>query len=668
MCVPAGTPQVFGANGVGSDLVAAAIADDSTEIEDSDVGKFVRTGAGVGVVLGSGLVAALVARRSLGQRRRRAGQPFAAESDAGHAVETQLRHVADPRTVQFVNRALRTLVACRDESDGSLPVLRAARLTDTRLELYLAQPAELRPPFVDLADGAAWSVAADDPGLLGEGRIEDTSAPYPSLVSLGHDSSGALLLVDLEQCGALSLAGPTDLAEAVMTAFAAELATSMWADDLRITLVGCPGWADLDELQTGRIRRVDDVDRLLDELAVRVSDDRDLLDRAGVNDLAQARARQLAESTWTPEILLVGRALSPAQRGRLMTMIEHKPRVAVAAVIGAELDGPSSSTWSFRLEGSLSNPAGVLQPLGVTLLPQLVVPDEYGAVVDQLRSCGLSKAYAERPEPDLRALLVPTVSAAPRAPARAKSTKLETTAPRLLMLGPVRVTNAAELGEPNKLGQLTELAMFISLRPGCDTHAIDEAIWPGSVVTKTTRNTAISKLRRWLGTDLHGVPRLPRTEGRYTFHADLRSDWQQWHELLPNGPGVASTAELHAALTLVRGRPFSGRGRRRYAWVDHDVQEMIVAIVDACHEFAVRSLSEGQPQEARRVSLLGLSIEPGVELLWRDRLKAEMLLGDRDTVLDSIDKLRSAADVLGGDLEDDTEELIEQIMRPGPRL
>ncbi|RIQ20364.1 hypothetical protein DY240_18325 [Jiangella rhizosphaerae] len=229
------------------------------------------------------------------------------------------------------------------------------------------------------------------------------------------------------------------------------------------------------------------------------------------------------------------------------------------------------------------------------------------------------------------------------------------------MLGPVEVQNAAELGEQTKLGQLTELAMFIALNPGCDSTAIDEAIWPGSAVTKTTRGTAVSKLRRWLGTDAAGSPLLPRSDSGYMLRPGVRSDWDDWCDLLPDGPARATTADLRAALELVRGRPFSGRGRRRYAWADHLAQEMIASIVDASHELALRALVDGDPWEALRAALVGLSVEPGVELLWRDRLKAEAVLGDRGRLLDTIEKLRATADDLGGDLEPETEALIQQL-------
>ncbi|WP_162606708.1 LysM peptidoglycan-binding domain-containing protein [Jiangella asiatica] len=697
--------------------------------EDPDGDGATRTIGGVGAVLAAGLIAVLTVRRARRQRRRRPGERLAPGSAAARTVETELRQVADQAGVAFVDRALRGLAARLAESGRQLPPLRAARLTSHALELYLAASSQLPAPFVGTAHGGVWTVEASQTGPLdGDGGAR-VPAPYPSLVSIGHDRDDALVLLDLEQLGSLVVDGPPELVGAAIAAIAAELATSTWADDLRVSLVG-GDWSDLDLLRSGRVRRIADVEELIDEITVRVTDDRLLLATAGVNGLAAARVGPVAEATWTPEILVVAVPLPDDQWSRLCALIETAPRVAVAAVIGG---GSAGQGWTLRLAGTTLEPAAVLEPLGVPLRPQLLDAVTRERVTELLHAADSTKresaagsatvltepgpaqppdemrraraSIAGGPSPPERSgppFIDPVrpglppgsqVNAAKPAPhgvtapsralppgagasAGARPTSSDArsgrspdrVAPRLLMLGPVEVAHTAELVEQTKLGQLTELAMFIALNPGCDTNAIDDAIWPGSAVTRTTRGTAISKLRRWLGTDATGASLLPRTDGGYTYLPDVRSDWQDWCALLPEGPARATTAELRAALSLVRGRPFSGRGRRRYAWVDHIAQEMISSIVDTCHELALHALADAAPGEALRAALLGLSVEPGVELLWRDRLKAELAVGDRSTVLESIGKLRSTADDLGGDLEPETEELIERITSGSGRL
>ncbi|WP_026874228.1 BTAD domain-containing putative transcriptional regulator [Jiangella gansuensis] len=632
----------------------------------------VRTVGGVGAVLAAGLTGVLTVRRARRQRRRRPGDRLVAASPADRAAETELRQAADPDAVAFVDLTLRGLAESLARTGRGLPLVRAARLTRRDLELYLAAPGDLPAPFVGTAHGGVWTASRASPGAPADHQPGDGPAPYPSLVSVGHDGDDGLVLLDLEQLGSLVVDGPPDLVHSAITAMAAELATSRWADDLRISVVGGGAWADLGLLQTGRVRMVTDVEALLAELTVRAADDRLLLAAAGVHGLGGARAARLAEAAWTPEILVIAEPLPEDQWRRLETLIETAPRVAVAAVIGGH---GAASGWALRMRGTVSDPVAVLEPLGVPLRPQLLDDATRARVRELVRAADSTASEL----PEARGSTQPARPAgqppdATEGPPSSDSTRAESrralpgSAPRLLMLGRVGVEHTAELVEPTKLGQLTELAMFIALNPGCDTNAIDEAIWPGSGVTRTTRGTAISKLRRWLGTDATGASLLPRTEGGYTFLPDVRSDWQEWCELLSEGPARATTTELRAALALVRGRPFSGRGRRRYAWVDHIAQEMISSIVDACHELAMRALVDGDPSEALRVALLGLSVEPGVELLWRDRLKAELSIGDRSTVLESISRLRSTADDLGGDLEPETEELIERITSRGGGL
>ncbi len=788
-------PAFAEVEGTGGDTDGLADDDSGSGADD---GELVRTAGGVGAVLAAALVGLLATRRARVQRRRRPGERLDAGSESDQHAETELRQAADPVAVEVVDRLLRGLAARLARAERGLPPLRAVRLTKRTLELYLAAPAELPPPFAGTAHGGVWTVPLDE----AVETVADVPAPYPSLVTLGHDHDEALVLLDLEQVGTLVVDGRPELVRSALTAVAAELATSAWADDLRVTLVGAAALADLDLIDTGRVRHVTEVEQLLDELTVRVADDRLLLATAGVSGLGAARVTQVADAAWTPEIVVIAEPLPAAQWDRLEALIVTAPRVAVAAVVGSgEPSGPPSrghrlrgrvphsggGTWVFRLDGPPSRPVAVLDPLGVPIRPQLLDEQTRGRFVRLLRlaagsedadveaadgpadhedrragtsaserrtsdrqvdgggassgdvgadlaargrvddrgsanggsrrrglagrrvdgRCGAvdggavdggaavgdpSRQLAGGGSADSESATNRAVGHGPAGerlaeggaagggsvgggvsngrPARGAlggSGSARGVAsgrrvlPRLLMLGAVEVQHAAELAEQTKLGQLTELAMFIAVNPGCDSNAIDEAIWPGSAVTKTTRGTAISKLRRWLGTDAAGSSLLPRTDSGYTLYPGVRSDWDDWCELLPDGPARASTADLRAALELVRGRPFSGRGRRRYDWADHLAQEMIATIVDACHELALRALVDGDPWEALRTSLLGLSVEPGVELLWRDRLKAEAALADRGRLLNSIGKLRAVAAEIGGGLEAETEELIEQL-------
>ncbi len=119
----------------------------------------------------------------------------------------------------------------------------------------------------------------------------------------------------------------------------------------------------------------------------------------------------------------------------------------------------------------------------------------------------------------------------------------------------------------------------------------------------------------------------------------MRSDWDLWLELLPDGPGAASTQDLADALELVKGQPFAGVSKRTYAWAERVKQEMISAIADAAHELARRALLDGDARLARQAAAAGLQADPGAELLWRDALRAEWLAGDLAGLNSTADRL-----------------------------
>lgn len=247
------------------------------------------------------------------------------------------------------------------------------------------------------------------------------------------------------------------------------------------------------------------------------------------------------------------------------------------------------------------------------------------------------------------------------------STPSAGTGPSILLLGLIDVESADGPFEQSKYRQLSEIAAFIALNPGLGHAALDEAIWPGNPVTQNTRNTAISKLRRWFGRDAQGNDYLPRVDAGYRFHDAVTTDWQLWGEWVGPDPRETPTDRLVEALQLVRGQPFAGVGPRRYAWAEHLKQEMISAIVDAAHELALRGLGGGDARLARRAATIGLQVEPGMELLWRDRLKAEHIAGNRDGINDAIKRLTAITDDLGGDMEDATIALLDELMPQGSR-
>lgn len=776
-----------------SGSAAAAINGDHDQAGDSADEVFsVRTVGGVGALLAAGLLGLIAVRRARQQRRRKPGQPMPMPAGESLKVEQELRAVGDPVSVELVDLALRRLATSCAGNEKPLPKVRAARLTADQFDLYLAEPAALPAPWQGDPDQVVWSLTNEAEGELSAEDLADVASPYPALVTLGHDEEDGHVLVDLEYLGALGINGDEDTTRQVMAALAVELATSRWADDLQVTIVGA--YSELeDSLETGRVRYMPAVGRLLDELQHRATQDREALVTSGAGDLSHARVTGAVPGTWTPEILLLTGDVSDAQRAKLEPLVAELPRVALAAVTSGE----SVGEWSVRITGPQ---AAVLEPYGLGLQPQLLDDATYAQVLqvlavtdaeeepaaeewsthteptladvdaviathpadvdedqavehvdepaaplveaepfaalledDQNEADEMSEgAPQEQPAPAAEEVSeeeisesdelataeaaadaseignVPGVPPAPTTtpvsvslkedqvideqtdvdqpseepaadaaaevviPAPAKEPEVADVAlmpkrgPRILILGPVEIEGAMDaLVEPTRRNRLTELAVILANYPGCDYTTIDECYYPGkrNEDNNNSRNTAMSKLRRWMGKSAEGDDYLPRyaTGDRYRFHHDVTYDWDDWNQLLPDGPANAPSTNIEAALRLVRGQPFKGIKARHYTWSESLKQEAIKEIIDASYELARRRLMDGRWRDAEEATLVGIGIEPGVERLWRARILATHARGNTAAVQEVVDRFLALAEHWGGDLEPETEELLEQL-------
>lgn len=675
----------------------------------------VRTAFGVGALMAASLLALLGLKRTRQQRRRRPGQRIAMPPPALEPVEFELRMVEDPTGLARVDQALRSLSVLLAELDQPLPVLRVARLVDEDLELYLDGTTVLPAPFLATGDPTIWTLPADAP-LLSVEELDHVAAPFPSLITLGHDLDGAHVLLDLEHAAALAVDGGPAASVAVLAAIAAELATSRWADDLQVTVVGCLPQLP-DAIGTGRVRHVETLAEVLPALERRAATIREFMADSGLPDLKHARsaANQRPHSgAWYPEILLLGGRVDPADRVRLEDLLQDLPRVSLAAVTAAD---STPAEWTLTLNPTDDGPDGlaVLRPLNLALRPQRLSDQDLDQLLGLLAVADLPSQNLPRKDPAAPVLIVEEPSLAdlgaqlvsptsihlvlapeptqPEATAAAPpdvdqdapdEPEVDTVAtidepappvepesepaPLVQVLGPVTVLHARGRLEPDRRNQLTEIAAFIALHPGLDHTHLDEAKWPGARNLTNTRNSAISKLRRWLGTAADGTEHLPDATAGYRLHPGVRTDWDLWLELLPSGPAGASTEALADTLELVKGQPFAGVNKRTYAWAERDKQEMISAIGDAAHELARRALIDGDAALARQAAAAGLQADPGAELLWRDALRAEWLAGDLAGLHNTADRLIDLASKLGDDLEPETDDLLDELLsRTSPR-
>ena len=250
--------------------------------------------------------------------------------------------------------------------------------------------------------------------------------------------------------------------------------------------------------------------------------------------------------------------------------------------------------------------------------------------------------------------------------------------PRVQVLGPVVVLNPQGVTPTTETGikqwnsqvlRATELIAYLVTHHGAKTKAVHEAMWGiGSDVDKGTasRNKLTNSARRWLGSDSAGTPFFPPALGGVYELADtVRSDWDDWCDLVGDEPTQAPTANLARALELVKGQPFSDVKDKYYAWAADELKpSMISAIADAAHELATRSLRSGKIRDARKAAAVGRMVEPENETHWRNSLRAEHLAGDTagiDRLIPQLELAGKRIDPLYSEVEPETQELIDQI-------
>ena len=207
-------------------------------------------GAGL---LGAGLVGIIDRMRHAQQRHRRVGEHIRLPHPALSSLERRLRISDDPLAPYAVDAALRTFASRSSTASGTSrasgasaagrPVVAGVQVHPDDIELVPEDDrwtGTLPGPFESRLGSSSWFVARrlltwpepDDT----DGSCDDES-PCPALVTVGRSEAGPCL-VNLEAMGSLAVSGETAACDGLLRALALELATSFWADQFDLVLVG----------------------------------------------------------------------------------------------------------------------------------------------------------------------------------------------------------------------------------------------------------------------------------------------------------------------------------------------------------------------------------------------------------------------------------------------
>lgn len=605
-------------------------------------------------LLAAGVLGGLGRLRRVQQRRRAEGERLPVPPAELLRAEVAMRLGEDPETAAVLDDALRLLSARQGATGAALPDVVAAVVDRDALRLVLAAPSRPVPAPFTAADPAGGSWQAPRDALRGERPA--VLSPYPALVSVGRDDQGAQLLVDLEAVGVLALSGPRRRTTAVLRALALELATSGWADHLRLTLVGFG--QELTRLQPDRVRHVATLEEALPALEARAAALATRQDRT--EDVLRSRVGD--GDPVLPEIVLLAEQDAPdaAQLQRLRALADGLGGRRGLALVTSE-DVPRAR-WSLRTDADGS---AVVQPLGAGLTSRGVDDDAWEAVVrlvdlacsptvpatatdapadgPDLSPDGAPAAPARLPAlaevvaagtgsggPAGRLQLVPA-GGRPEGPARAPAAQVR-------VLGPVEVDVAGAGPAPHP--HCVELVALLALHPrGLDLVAVAAALQPRDDPAEAQRTTQVllARTRSWLGVDEHGQDRLPRAAagGPLRLGPAMALDADLFRAAVARGP----LDDAH--LALVRGRPLTGLPPRRGAWLAATglEQELPAVVADATVAEARRRLAAGDAAGAREAAQAALRADVLDERAWRELLRAEAALGDLDRVAALADQL-----------------------------
>lgn len=646
---------------------ATADRDDSASRQAGPdaVGQLV-TGGAIAGVLGAGLLAVL-ARRRRGQRdRRRRGErlPIAA-TGSGAAVESELREVADPDALKDVHRALLLVGDIIRETGHPLPQLFAVRVDEVQVTLYLHQAAQLREPYLSvLDDDTVWTAhRAALPRTAEHGSV----ALYPSLVTIGSDLDGGILLLDLEQQTTLTIASPSDerLGSAMLNALAAEAMTVPWGEDLHLSLVDVPAGLAL-ELDPYRIHTVADIRTLSRDLRMHLADRRAALDARGIADVRAARIRADEVEAWAPYVVLIGGAQREADRTEIDALVVE---YATTGLVVVQLRDEAPATATIDLEsGSADYRSGSEQIPPLPFVPQLLsdrAVEEVLQIFQLVDAPGVSAMPADAPQEVVPGPAGSVSEAAPQMlvnepgppevggaavetrPESEPETQAQTdttaeaemvsvpdpeiddgrrAAPYVRILGQIDVENVEQADLlPGRGAEF--LVYLLHHRQPVPGAQIQKAMWPSSYDRANNNARTLAKqVRAALGHDPEGHLWLPEGRGPtgFTLHPAIRSDWHDFTELVGEDAQTVSIERLVAALRLVRGQPLLGSDghRGRWAWRSPLEEAVIAGVLDASEALGERALQHGDAAMTRLAAKAARFIDPLSEISWRIELRA----------------------------------------------
>ncbi len=564
-----------------------------------------------GSIVGAGVVSILDRMRRAQQRHRAEGALIHLPDPQQASVEERLRVGDGMRAATTIDATVRMFHQWRRRMGCGVTHLLGARLHDDEIEL-IVDPIEIEegafPPFVVAGGGRSVVVDRGDvpPPASGGRGTAPMRSPVPLLVTAGR-ADDETIMVNLEPLGSLVVQGASTETESVLRSLALELATSFWAGQFELVLVGFGG--ELERFT--RVRSVVDVPPLVDWLCARRIAARARLGAAGYASFAEARARADAER-WDPLVVICGRSVAAADVEEILE-VGADAEVGMVVIATGEPRGSSRMvTWS-----SDHSPS-TLDFLATVVEPQAVDDQELVAVTALLETARSREAMFTSDEPYVH-LPIPLPTADRRPPPGFRPAPTISGGAGIIevsVLGPVEIRGAAR---EFTRAWAKELVVYLAMHPrGAANDAWATALWPDRLMAASSLHSTASVARRALGRSPDGGDHLPRSHGRLALSSTVVTDWHRFVELADTG----QAEQWRAALALVRGRPLEGLRSSDWPILEGIAPSMEASIVDLSGRLAGYSLSGGDPRGAEWAARQGLLVSPYDERLYRMLMRA----------------------------------------------
>lgn len=465
-----------------------------------------------GALLAAGLLSVFAARRWHQRRRRKPGQTYQLTPEAATTLTT-LEAEAATAPLAEIDYGLRLLAQhCRNTATP-VPVLKYLALNATEANLYFEQDiTNLPAPFQSTMDANLWNLPF---GSLDTSEPLDISAPYPALITVGDDTQGAALMLNLEYVGTLQLhdpfqgTGQVNTINQIIGSIAAELLLNPWAEGLHLSLLGLDD-AFLNALSADRINTytAEQSEECLADLTAEAQDLQNFLDSEGYGSVHEAR--MAGAESFPAHIVIVSDTIDEMARFDLLNLVRTMPNVAIA-VISHEEDAiedldPSSRTHRLTVtrapHGDISETMLELQPVRMPLIPRYLTKDEEDAILALLE-----EAAAEPTDAPEKVLRFPEVTstatenpaeeqspAAAESPIVADAPDAEEAPEAAEAMEPAETTGELEVEEAPEPEPASEPAETTSYGYGIDTATTPEEATPPAPAEATAPEETTDEL------------------------------------------------------------------------------------------------------------------------------------------------------------------------------